>query len=136
MPTDQLRPDQPEVLAYEGYHRHSQYDYEWYVDPVTRVGAHVYVECFPGLKPRAYVKNAYLLELPSLIRLTHLQTCAARFMAGEIEKRDNESAARVAEQTAADNLAARTRMVVQDAPDVTDSPAPHGCGTSQDASGV
>jgi hypothetical protein len=53
----------------------------------------------------------------------------------EIENINNESAARVAEQTAADNLAARTRMVTQDAPDVTDSPAPHGCGNSQDASG-
>lgn len=49
--------------------------------------------------------------------------------------RTNEASARVAEQTAADNLAARTRMVVQDAPDVTDSPAPHGGGTSHDASG-
>jgi hypothetical protein len=63
----------------------------------------------------------------------------AGMQGGEIHDaimRTNEAAARVAEQTAADNLAARTRMVTQDAPDVTDSPAPHGGGNSQDASGV
>jgi hypothetical protein len=89
MPTDPatpLAPDQPELLAYEGYHHCTSYDYYWYVDEKTRIGACVYVECIPGAKPRAFVKNAYLLDTKSLIRLTHLQTCAARFMAGQQER--------------------------------------------------
>ena len=99
--TTPLRADQPDVLAYEGYHHNTKYDYFWYVEPDTRVGAHVYVECIPGIQPRAYIKNAYLLDIDSVIRLTHLQTCALRFMAGEVEKWEDavftkEAAARVA----------------------------------------
>lgn len=50
--------------------------------------------------------------------------------------RTQEAAARVLEQTAADNLAARTRMVTQDAPDVTDSPARQEDAHEQDACGA
>jgi hypothetical protein len=45
---------------------------------------------------------------------------ASRIPSTKTLHRDNESAARVAEQTAADNLAARTRMVTQDAPNVAE----------------
>jgi hypothetical protein len=92
---------------------------------------------------RAMLDASRIVERHNIGRLSldvRTDLVEAGMQGGEIHDaimRTNEAAARVAEQTAADNLAARTRMVTQDAPDVTDyTPAPHGGGTSQDASGV
>lgn len=84
MPTDPTAPlqlDQPEAATYEGYHHVTDYDYFWYLDPTFRMGPRVRVECIPGIKPRGYIESGYLLTTKELIRLTHLQTCAARYMA-------------------------------------------------------
>jgi hypothetical protein len=91
---------------------------------------------------RAMLDASRIVEKHNIGRLSldvRTDLVEAGMQGGEIHDaimRTNEASARVAEQTAADNLAARTRMVTQDAPDVTDyAPAPHGGGTSQDASG-
>jgi hypothetical protein len=91
---------------------------------------------------RAMLDASRIVEKHNIGRLSldvRTDLVEAGMQGGEIHDaimRTNEASARVAEQTAADNLAARTRMVTQDAPDVTDFPARQEDAHEQDACGA
>jgi hypothetical protein len=143
-PQTPLTLDQPQTHVYEPPHNidheaEGLIDADWFTKPGPRATEFPWVWATIHTNRRTFDVSALKtagMDAGEALKVAGFLVDAVRWATGEIDRLNNESAARVAEQTAADNLAARTRMVTQDAPDVTDSPAPHGCGTSQDASGV
>jgi hypothetical protein len=106
MPTDQLRPDQPD-------------------DSVTSILRATFATAYGrAMHDAAQIVKKYTNALPGVAGLEiRTELIEAGMQGGEVHDailRTNEASARVAEQTAADNLAARTRMVTQGAPNVAE----------------
>jgi hypothetical protein len=143
-PQTPLTLDQPQTHVYEPPHAietevDGYIDGDWFTKPGRRATEHPWVWATVNKQHRMFdisaIKTAGM-DAGEALKVAGFLVDAVRWATGEIDRLNNESAARVAEQTAADNLAARTRMVVQGAPDVTDSPARQEDAHEQDACGV